>query len=81
MIVCLCRAVCEQQLRAVVGRGARSLEEVERACGAGGDCGSCQPEIAALLQRQGPRPAAAAATTARCVPAASGPGGTAGRWG
>ena len=54
MIVCVCHAVSEKQLRAVVGRGACTLEEVERACGAGGDCGTCQPEIVALLRKSAP---------------------------
>ncbi len=58
MIVCVCRAVGERQLRAVVERGACTLEAVERACGAGGDCGTCQPEIVALIVRHG-QPAAA----------------------
>jgi bacterioferritin-associated ferredoxin len=61
VIVCLCRAVCDKEIRAVVGCGARSLEEVEEACGAGGDCGACQPDIVALLrQQQAARPAAPA---------------------
>ena len=60
MIVCLCRAVCDKEIRAVVGCGASSLEEVEQACGAGGDCGACQPDIVALLRQQAARAAAPA---------------------
>ncbi len=41
MILCLCRAVGERAVRAVIGGGARTLEEAGRACGTGTDCGGC----------------------------------------
>jgi len=53
MFVCVCRAVSRSQLLAVMAAGADTLDEVERTCGAGGDCGTCRAEIADLLL---PRP-------------------------
>jgi len=41
MIVCLCRALSEHELRGVVAAGARSAEEISESCGAGADCGAC----------------------------------------
>lgn len=55
MIVCVCRAVCERKLRAAVVQGAETVEEVEQACGAGGDCGTCRPEIEAMIELHGIR--------------------------
>ena len=52
MIVCLCRGVCEKKLEQVIVDGADSLKAVERACGAGGDCGSCRFQIAKKLAEQ-----------------------------
>jgi bacterioferritin-associated ferredoxin len=50
MIVCLCRGVSDRQIIEAVRCGARSLDEVSRRCdGAGGDCGSCQEDIACHL--------------------------------
>lgn len=49
MIVCHCRAVNHREIEAVVADGARSIPEVTRACGAGGDCGGCHPTIADLV--------------------------------
>lgn len=45
MYVCICRAVTMTRVKAAVRAGARTVEEVEAHCGAGGDCGSCQPQI------------------------------------
>jgi len=50
VIVCVCRAVCDRRLAAIVDQGAETVEEVERVCGAGGDCGTCRPEIEALIE-------------------------------
>ncbi len=50
MIICVCRAVCDRTLQALVDQGADTVEKVERACGAGGDCGTCRPEVERLIQ-------------------------------
>jgi bacterioferritin-associated ferredoxin len=52
MIVCLCHGVSEKTLDKVIEAGADSLKAVERACGAGGDCGSCQFQIAKKLAQK-----------------------------
>jgi bacterioferritin-associated ferredoxin len=51
MIVCVCHGVCERRLEAVVASGAHTLAEVERQCGAGGDCGSCRPDVERVIER------------------------------
>ena len=47
MLACLCRAVSDKKVLAVIQEGAQTVEAVTRVCGAGGDCGSCKQ----LLQR------------------------------
>jgi bacterioferritin-associated ferredoxin len=49
MIVCLCHAVSDRKIEETIDAGATSLAAIERACGAGGDCGACQPMLAAML--------------------------------
>ena len=52
MIVCLCRVVTDRTVRTAVDGGARSVAEVERACGAGSGCGVCRPALAALIEER-----------------------------
>ena len=47
--VCLCRAVTEVQLRAVIERGTRTVDELVGRSGAGSRCGGCRPDLARLL--------------------------------
>ena len=49
MYVCICRVVSQSRIRAVIEAGARDVDTVTRACGAGGDCGSCRDEIQSML--------------------------------
>ncbi len=49
MYVCMCFAVCDREIRSCAGRGARTVEEVGDATGAGTGCGSCHQHIDALL--------------------------------
>jgi bacterioferritin-associated ferredoxin len=51
MIVCVCNAICERRLEAVIIAGADTAEKVERNCGAGGDCGACRPDIERAIER------------------------------
>jgi bacterioferritin-associated ferredoxin len=51
MILCLCRGVSDHTVHAVISAGARSVEAIERACGAGGDCGACGEALACLVER------------------------------
>lgn len=54
MYVCSCRGVTDTQLKEAVGAGACSLDDVARACGAGGGCGGCHELLARLLADQEP---------------------------
>jgi bacterioferritin-associated ferredoxin len=49
VILCLCNAVSDAEVRAVITDGAHTVEAVGRACGAGTDCGSCRDDIADLI--------------------------------
>ncbi|MGH9188300.1 MAG: (2Fe-2S)-binding protein [Acidimicrobiales bacterium] len=49
MVVCHCRAVNDRLIRAEIESGALSCDQVADRCGAGSDCGSCQPLIEALI--------------------------------
>jgi bacterioferritin-associated ferredoxin len=49
MLICACRAVLECEIRTAVAEGAATLDDLERVCGAGADCGECQPELEALI--------------------------------
>ena len=50
MVVCHCEALNDKAIRAVLVAGACTVDDVERACGAGGDCGGCRPVIEDLLR-------------------------------
>ena len=66
MYVCNCRAVRESRVLAVIQNGARTVDEVEAACGAGGDCGSCREEIDSLIEVH-TRAQAAAGSASACA--------------
>lgn len=53
MIVCLCYAVCDKQVRRCIQGGATTPEAVRDACGAGNGCGSCHEQIADILEIEG----------------------------
>ena len=42
----------ERTVRAAIHGGARSVAEVERACGAGSGCGACRPDVASLIEAE-----------------------------
>jgi bacterioferritin-associated ferredoxin len=50
MIVCVCRGVSESQVEAVVTAGAKTVDHVSRACGAGSDCGACRFMVAEIVE-------------------------------
>lgn len=52
MYVCLCKGVSDKAIRGCVRRGASSVGEVGRECGAGTDCGSCRAMIADLIDEE-----------------------------
>jgi len=47
MIVCVCRAVTDRQIRAEAAAG-RSLEEIFARTGAGSSCGTCKLMVARI---------------------------------
>jgi bacterioferritin-associated ferredoxin len=49
VILCLCHAVSDSEIRDVIADGAHTVDAVGRVCGAGTDCGSCRDEIADLI--------------------------------
>ena len=49
MIVCLCRGLGENAIRATIARGGDTRDRLAALCGAGNDCGGCTPILDALL--------------------------------
>jgi bacterioferritin-associated ferredoxin len=49
MIVCVCKAVSDRQIRVAVKGGASSLRDLTRDLGVGTCCGKCVPEAKAAL--------------------------------
>ena len=49
MIVCVCNRLNEERIRAAIGNGAGSSEEVYRCCGVRKNCGRCQETIEEML--------------------------------
>jgi bacterioferritin-associated ferredoxin len=49
MIVCVCKAVSDRQIRNAVKGGASSLRDLTRELGVGTCCGKCLPEAKAAL--------------------------------
>ena len=58
MYVCICKGVTLKTVREVVAQGASTVDEVERRCGAGGDCGSCRDAIGEIILDASATPAA-----------------------
>jgi bacterioferritin-associated ferredoxin len=52
MIVCCCYGVSDRTIRQLVAQGADTPQEIEQACGAGADCGSCQRQVRQLIQEE-----------------------------
>lgn len=55
MVLCLCRGVTDREVAEAVQRGASTVAEVRRACGAGMECGTCLADIREHLATTGPR--------------------------
>ncbi len=49
MYVCICAGVPDVEVRSCIARGARTVEQVGDACGAGTGCGSCHSRIDVFL--------------------------------
>ncbi|MGH6909301.1 MAG: molybdopterin-dependent oxidoreductase [Phenylobacterium sp.] len=48
-MVCACRGVRAERIKAAMADGAATLDAIGEATGAGANCGSCRPEIAHIL--------------------------------
>jgi bacterioferritin-associated ferredoxin len=51
MILCLCRGVSDHAVDAAIAAGAFTAAQIERACGAVGDCGACGDLLDAMVER------------------------------
>ncbi len=51
MIVCLCRGLSEDAIRAVIAAGASTVRDVSTRCGAGAECRVCCPMLAVIIER------------------------------
>ena len=61
MYVCICRAVTLSRLEDLAASGVDTVDADERACGAGGDCGTCREDIRNVLTAQSRQPQSKAA--------------------
>jgi len=52
MYVCVCNAVSKKTVEDAIEGGAETRDDVTKACGAGGDCGSCHRYIEKMIERQ-----------------------------
>ncbi len=48
--ICACTGVNERQLRQSIAAGHITLQQIAEDCGAGSECGSCKPEIMAMIR-------------------------------
>jgi bacterioferritin-associated ferredoxin len=53
MYVCHCKAVSDKKVRETIRAGARTVEEIGKACGAGTQCFGCHSHLHELLAEQG----------------------------
>ena len=55
-LICHCEAVKDRAIVKAVHRGARTLDEVQAACGAATRCGGCEPAVLDLIARHADQP-------------------------
>jgi len=54
VIVCLCEGVSEARIVEEIKQGARTIEDIQQACGAGSHCGSCLFLLVEMLDKKIP---------------------------
>ncbi len=54
MVVCYCNGISDTEIRRTVRRGASSLNDVARICGAGACCGGCHQAVAEIIDEIAP---------------------------
>jgi bacterioferritin-associated ferredoxin len=52
MIVCHCKSVSDRAIRAAVRNGARTRNDVVKACAAGTCCGGCAPAVDEIIEAE-----------------------------
>jgi len=50
-MICHCRAVRDRTIVKAVQRGATTMSDVQRACGANTMCGGCEPAVAEIIEQ------------------------------
>jgi NAD(P)H-nitrite reductase large subunit len=60
-VECHCTGVSRATVIAAIAAGCRTVEEIRRRTGACSGCGSCRPELTALLRAERERPTPPAA--------------------
>ena len=53
MYVCLCKVASDRDVKVAIDQGARTVDQVGDACGAGTGCGACRPMIHEMLEAAG----------------------------
>ncbi len=61
MIICLCNAITDRDVRDAKARGASRPSQVYRDCNCRPDCGKCAPMMRELIREAPPKPALLAA--------------------
>jgi len=51
MYICLCQAVTEVEIKNVIEEGSSTLNQIQKKCQAGRDCGSCIGKIRKIISR------------------------------
>lgn len=49
MILCVCRGLSDAEIRETIAEGARSVDDLAEACGAGADCRVCCEDLERLI--------------------------------
>ena len=52
MIVCVCQGVCDRTIERLLLLGADTVEALASRCGAGTDCGACQPFLTEMIEER-----------------------------
>ncbi len=50
MYICLCHGVTDSDIQAAVHNGANTLKQLSFSTGCGTQCGSCKPQVEAVLE-------------------------------
>ena len=52
MYVCICNGITENQVRTAIDQGARSVRDLNRELGVGGECGKCTCVARKIVRQQ-----------------------------